>query len=736
MELKIVKPPDMPVSKATQNNYVENRSRGTLIFNGINENYLDDHLSPNQVLKTLNNNQDGVVSGVYSDTIPFGVPIECSERTGIMVLTTTNQLPEAHEARTFTTMFRKSNGNQFYFIRDPKLNNVNDLSCSLSLIINGVVPGPGLEQEGCGRIIIMGAYVGNFKDHIKPMSRELYDYLAIHLKQDQFTLTSSSKNMSENSEEYLNELVKEEPPHVAREFEINLETGIITPLEDDKIYQEKLENMIHCQEHKKVANYFTKKYIDDVKVIDPRGPVYLFNKKTILWDELTIDQFAIRLSDILEVDLDKESGKVHLKLERTNSHEEKVKLKNYLTVLGQLYPKLCKFSYVKSIAQWICNDIANIENSKIFDDLTGHLPVKGGQVIDLKANETCPRTRDHYFTYEISIKYVPGKTVESLTKFISQIMLEDNIEIQHRVKSNFLQRLVGYAITGECNEKIMPVFSGEQGNNGKTTFCDLILSCLPRIAKSAHKNIIMKRNNPSSANLELHMLRGSRIALVSETQENEYIDEDIFKRMTGAGDEVQSRNLFMNFVSWKPNFVPFMITNHVPKCTGHKATLNRILIFKFMAEFVENPIQFHQRKIDKNISKMWSDEDIREAFLAWTVAGAVEFYKNGLNPPREVLEATEEYRRNMDSVQLFIEEKIDPTSGPNDRENSTNLYNCYKDFCENEDFKKVSHKAFAQKLSTKPGVTRERKNDGSHYCGIKLIQARTTSQIAANLLSF
>ena len=148
-----VKSSDMAVSKATQNNTVENRSRGTIIFNGINENSLNNDLSPIKDLKTVNNDQDGVVSGQLPDTIPFGVPIECSERTGIMILTTRHQLPEAHEAETFTTMFRKSNGNQFYFIRDPKLNNANDLSCSLVLTVNGIVPGSGMEVEGYRRVL-------------------------------------------------------------------------------------------------------------------------------------------------------------------------------------------------------------------------------------------------------------------------------------------------------------------------------------------------------------------------------------------------------------------------------------------------------------------------------------------------------------------------------------------------------------------------------------------------------
>ena len=95
----------------------------------------------------------------------------------------------------------------------------------------------------------------------------------------------------------------------------------------------------------------------------------------------------------------------------------KSKLQTKITVVNQLCSKLCKLGFVKSVAQWICNDIANIEHSKLFDDLPGFIPVKGKRVVNLKTGEAHERTKEHHFTYEIPIKYVPGKVVEGLIKF-------------------------------------------------------------------------------------------------------------------------------------------------------------------------------------------------------------------------------------------------------------------------------------------------------------------------------
>jgi P4 family phage/plasmid primase-like protien len=455
------------------------------------------------------------------------------------------------------------------------------------------------------------------------------------------------------------------------------------------------------QAHRGHAEIVIDQYGENMEVVHPEGPIYLYDEKSRLWKEITTGQFSVCIPTILdpiyEKEIDERRKTIELYQKMGKSHENAIEVLNrQIKELYSVKSKINTIGFNKSVTEWVTNVLSQKYSGMMFDGLPKMLPIRDKLVLNLQTGETRSREKEDRFTYEIPIFYRPGKKNEFLDKFMAEIMLEDLLPVEQRVKVQFLQRLLGYAFTGECREQIMAVFSGE-GLNGKSTLSDLLRRCMSAIVKSANKSIIMKRNNASSANSELHMLRGCRIALVSETQDNELIDEDTFKRMTG-GDEVQSRNLFTNFVSWTPRFVPFMFTNHVPKCSGDKATLRRILIFKFMAKFVENPRLPHERKINRDIKSMWADKDVKEAFLTWIVEGAMDYYRQGLNPPQEIIENTEQYRKNMNSFEVFLEEDVHPESTAEDRTSFNELWNRYQQRCKDEALVPMTKTAFGLKL--------------------------------------
>ena len=264
----------------------------------------------------------------------------------------------------------------------------------------------------------------------------------------------------------------------------------------------------------------------------------------------------------------------------------------------------------------------------------------------------------------------------------------------------------------------MPVLSGS-GSNGKTQFSSA-LRIFSQIVKSAHKSTIMQRHDGSrSANPELHMLKTCRIALVSETKDNEQIDEDTFKRITGGGDELVSRNLFQQPTAWLPRFVPFMPTNNVPKCSCDPATLGRIMIVEFLAKFVDEPKFPNERKKDINIKLRWEDKDVKEAVLSWIVEGAVDYYHRGLHPPEEIQESTASYREDMNSFESFLKEEVDPDSQPSDRTSFSDLFSRFNAFIRKRELVFLSSTAFGKKMAEK--YKREPDNTRRFYSGIKLV---------------
>lgn len=472
--------------------------------------------------------------------------------------------------------------------------------------------------------------------------------------------------------------------------------------------------------HKGPAEIVLETYKDKLETMNIETDIRLYNEHNKLWEIIPHGKLATLIPDIIQPIYNKKIKKIakiikiYIKVGKEKS-SECIELQKIISRLRIAKSNTSLLGFCKSVATWVIQKLYIPNFKGMFDNLSNILPIKEGRVVDLLTGEVRERKKEDRFSYEIPIEYHKGKKNETLFRFFSEIMLEDTLSEEKRVKVKFLQRLLGYAFTGTCQEQIMVVFCGDEGSNGKSTLCNLIKECMEPLVIPAHKSIIMKRQNYSAATPELHMLQPARLALISETSDHEVIDEDIFKRITG-GDEVQSRNLNENTKNWRPKFLSVMVTNHIPRCSGDKATLRRILIFKFLTLFVETPTLPHERKIDKSLN-MSNDKDIREALLAFIIEGALEYHKQGLNSPQEILDNTELYKKNMDSFEVFIQEEVDPNSQPDDREFFKTLWNRYVERCKEDSLIQMTNNMFGRRLGAK--YTKGKSGDRC-YLGIRL----------------
>ena len=102
-----------------------------------------------------------------------------------------------------------------------------------------------------------------------------------------------------------------------------------------------------------------------------------------------------------------------------------------------------------------------------------------------------------------------------------------------------------------------------------------------------------------------------------------------------------------------PEFKLFIATNHRPELNGADLAIwRRIHQIPFL-----NVVSDDER--DNNLpAKLLAEA---QGILAWIIQGAVTWYGQGLKPPTAVREATDEYRREMDVVGTFLEEKCEMT---------------------------------------------------------------------------
>ncbi len=123
----------------------------------------------------------------------------------------------------------------------------------------------------------------------------------------------------------------------------------------------------------------------------------------------------------------------------------------------------------------------------------------------------------------------------------------------------------------------------------------------------------------------------------------------------------------------------------------------------------------------------------RVGIFKWVVDGALAFLNfNGLTPPLEIHEATEDYRRQEDPIGTFIDDACLVTGDPGDTEKPFDLFTAYERFAIKTGAIKVKESTFYSRL---PDVTRRtyRSADGKHcridksrtnsgvvHCGIKI----------------
>ncbi len=123
--------------------------------------------------------------------------------------------------------------------------------------------------------------------------------------------------------------------------------------------------------------------------------------------------------------------------------------------------------------------------------------------------------------------------------------MQENIVNKTIEKYDFLQKFIGYAITGLTKEKLLGILISE-GSNSKSTFIQILNSCFDTIMTHVDKCVIMKSSTSlkRAATLELHSLKSCRMAIIIENEKNEYINNSTVKRITKGKDVICSRDLF------------------------------------------------------------------------------------------------------------------------------------------------------------------------------------------------
>lgn len=324
-----------------------------------------------------------------------------------------------------------------------------------------------------------------------------------------------------------------------------------------------------------------------------------------------------------------------------------------------------------------------------------------GGVIDLKSGALAPHDPKNYFTKITAVEYSENADCPRWTAFLDDIFGGDKDLIR------YVQKAVGYSLTGATSEQCAFFLYGT-GRNGKSTFIDIIRDIFGDYAANIQPETIMARSNQSTAiNSDIARLKGARLVTSVEPNEGVRINEGLLKQLTGD-DTVTARKLYGDEFEFKPEFKLWMATNHKPVIRGTDTGIwRRIHMIPFTCVIPEG-------KVDRRLKYKLSAE--LTGIFRWAVEGCLLWQKEGLKMPRAVLEEVREYRREMDVISAFVEDKC--TVGKGLSVQSSALYAAYLRWADSGNEYKMSNTKFGLEIAKRFEKVKGRKYN--YYSGLTL----------------
>lgn len=340
-------------------------------------------------------------------------------------------------------------------------------------------------------------------------------------------------------------------------------------------------------------------------------------------------------------------------------------------------------------------------NKEDFDNQDWFLNLENG-TIDLKNFQRglFPHSRENYFTKIMPVVYDPLATCPDWHKYINRVMNGNENLVR------FLQRAVGYALTGNVDEQCLFILHGT-GANGKSTFIETIRGLMGSFALNTDFDTFS--DNQKNIRNDLARLTGTRFVSAVEASSTTKFDERTVKMMTGK-DQITVRFLYKEYFDYHPKFKLFLAVNHLPHIEGaENAIWRRIIPIPFK-------VKIPDAEQNKNFIEILRNE--YSGILNWAIEGYFDWQKlGGLHPPDEINKEKNKYKCEVGTIENFLEDSC--VFEPGQIIAKKQLYENYLNWCLNNYEAVLTKKTFGKKLIEKD--VEDGKSGGIRYWkGIRL----------------
>lgn len=307
-------------------------------------------------------------------------------------------------------------------------------------------------------------------------------------------------------------------------------------------------------------------------------------------------------------------------------------------------------SKLRAIAEFL--DRVSVSRD-VFDRRTELLNTQSG-VINLTTGAQTPHSAAEYLSKITAAEYDADAKAPRWRQFLSELT-EGDTELME-----FLQRAVGYTISGDAGEQLFFIMHGvgeqKNGGNGKSVFVNTIARVMGDYSVKLRADTFLKRrygHDTGAATPELARIEGGRFLYASETNENAPLDTARVKELT-SGEPVPYRRLRQEEQELHVIGSVWLTTNNIPVVGDTGNGIWRRLVFIPITATPENP--------DPKLSaKLFNEE--RNGILSWILDGLKMYQRDGIRVPKQLQNANTEVRASMDVVAQFYADCIEEAAG-------------------------------------------------------------------------
>lgn len=309
----------------------------------------------------------------------------------------------------------------------------------------------------------------------------------------------------------------------------------------------------------------------------------------------------------------------------------------------------------------------NIPN-ELWDSHKEYLPCKNG-LLHIPSRTLIDHNPNFYFSTGVDFNYDPDADCPNFKYVLNTTIAE---------VSDFLQEFAGYALTTDTSHETAVWLYGPPGSGKSTILIGIQAMLGPR---SGTINLADIENNSFS----LSEIPGKTLLTSFEQPTKKYLATDILNRLI-SGESVTVNRKFRDPINITSIAKVMWAMNELPVITSaNNGLLRRVKVIRF-------PLLLEDKR-DRTLKDQVKKEG--PGILNWALDGLDRLNKRGdFAPPNKVLEATNNFKENVDIPALFLEEMCEV--GTEYSQKASELYAPYKEWCNANGFKPQSITAIAE----------------------------------------